>query len=269
MARGTALSAIRSMLKAEIGDFSGTNTTSDNELNARISTEQKRLSALVNWSFLERHWDVAVAAGQQFINFPTITAGDPEIETTAINLQREPKAEVLWSQKYNPITYGIGAPQYNTLNFHFGETSDPIQRWRIATNIDETVNADQFEVWPVPTSGQTVRFTGQRTILTLSADTDTADLDDLLIVYFVAANILAREKQADYQLVLQKAQALFQMLRQQDKQTDKFRVRGQGVDMGFEKDRKLVGIGAAGGGGGGIGPGVLGLEGGGSVGSGG
>ena len=268
MARGTALSVVRSMLKAEVGDFSGTNSTSDSELNARISTEQKRLSALVNWSFLERHWDLVVAAGQQFVELPMITGGDPEVEVVAINMQREPKMEVLWSQKYNPVTYGIGAPQYNTLNFAFGETSDPIQRWRISTNVTEESAPNEFEVWPVPSTGQTVRFTGQRTLLALTAEDDTLDLDDLLVVYYVAAKILAREKQADSQMMLQMATGLFQMLRQQDKQVDRFRIRGGG-DYEFDKDRKLVGIAGARQGGGESQDGVIGLEGGGSLGSGG
>jgi hypothetical protein len=246
MARGTTLLNIRSFLKAEIGDFAGTNTTRDSELNARLSNEQKRLGAEFNWSFLERRWDVAVTARQQYVTLPTVTAGDPETETVAINTSREVRVDVLYTQKYFMVEYGVEEAQYNLYNYPIdGNTSDPIRRWRLATNINESSNANQFEVWPVPSTAQTLRFVGQRVIQTLSSDTDTADLDDMLLVYFVAANILMREKQLDAQLMLQKAQRLFQLLKQQDKQIDKKRCLGGTEENERRKDIKLVAIAGA------------------------
>jgi hypothetical protein len=50
-----------------------------------------------------------------------------------------------------------------------------------------------------------VRFTGQGKPTTLSADDKVAVLDDLLIVYFAAAELCARYNQKDAELKLRKA----------------------------------------------------------------
>jgi len=76
-----------------------------------------------------------------------------------------------------------------------------------------TAEVTLFEIWPIPASSQTVRFTGQRNISPLIADTDTADLDDLMIVLFSAAEILTRNKQQDAPLKLQKAQSRLNYVR--------------------------------------------------------
>jgi hypothetical protein len=75
---------------------------------------------------------------------------------------------------------------------------DPIQNWRWSEE-------GQFEIWPINVQGQSIRFTGQRALDPLAAGTDTADLDDLMLVLFVAADILARSKQADAKLKLDAA----------------------------------------------------------------
>lgn len=214
MARGTALSTIRSMLKAEIGEYAGTNTVRDAALNVMLSNKQKWLAVEYSWLFLERRWDLAVTAGSQYIALPTATAGDPETLTTAINFDRDVNVDCLFNTRYSPVEQGIGADEYNALNFALGQSSDPIRRWRLATNPNETNNANKIEVWPVPVNAQTLRFTGQRTLLALVADSDTADLDDLLLVLFCAADILSRGKQADASMKLQMAQRRLQFLRQ-------------------------------------------------------
>jgi len=82
---------------------------------------------------------------------------------------------------------------------------DPIQKWQLATNSTEGSNPDQVEIWPIPVAAQTVRFEGQRNVLTLSANSDKADLDDLLLVYWVAADYLALRQQPNAALQLKKA----------------------------------------------------------------
>lgn len=249
MPRGTTVSSMLAMLKAEIGDFSGINTTRDAELTVLLSNMQQRLVSEHYWPFLERHWDVECAANTQFISLPTETAGDPEAEMSSINLDQLPVAKVLWNQIYQPVEYGIDEDQYNTFNFALGQQSDPIQRWRLATNPNEPEDPNQFEVWPVPVTVQTIRFTGERAILPLTAPTDTADLDDMLIVLFVAAERLARSEKADSQLKMQMAQRRLQWLKQG--YTPK-RVRRMldGSMMPPRRDIKLVGVAAVNGGGG-------------------
>ena len=72
MARGNTFSAIRDMIKAEIGDYSGNNTNRDAELYALIANKQLWLATEYAWPFLERRWDVGVAPGTQYVNLPTL-----------------------------------------------------------------------------------------------------------------------------------------------------------------------------------------------------
>lgn len=242
MSRGTTLSIARSMLKAEIGDFTGTNANRDAVLNQLISNMQKRLGVEHYWPFLEREWDVVVAAGQQYATLPTETAGDPEDEFVAINLDQLPTVKTFYTTQYWPVQYGIGEDEYNTFNFKLGQSSDPIQRWRLATNPNEIADPNQFEVWPVPGTSQTLRFRGERALLNLTQDTDTLDLDDMLVILFCAAEILTRAKQPDGALKLQGAQRHLQWLKQGYTVKDKVRTLDGKGDAQFNRDRRLIGV---------------------------
>lgn len=72
---------------------------------------------------------------------------------------------------------------------------------------NSNAEATVMEIWPIPVSAQTVRFTMQRLLNPLIADTDTADLDDIMLTLFVAAEMLQRRKQEDAQLKLTMANA--------------------------------------------------------------
>lgn len=213
MARGTALSVLRSMVLAEIGDTSTPSTVRKTEINTLLSDKQKWLASEYTWPFLQQRWDKNVGAGQQYPVLPTIN-DDGLNETTAINFERPVLVEVFWNNVYQSCFYGIGSEEYNTLNFQaLGQASDPIQRWRFMTDVTEPVQPNSFEVWPVPVTPQTVRFTGQRTLQALTSDNDTADLDDMLLVYFVAGEMLLRSKQQDAQFKLGLAKQRLEKLR--------------------------------------------------------
>lgn len=239
MARGTTVVSLLAKLKAEIGDFSGTNTVRDLELTQLLDNKQKWLATEYEWPFLEQRWDQTVAIGAQFKTLPTT---DAEGDTTAINMERFPKVEVYWGQHWTPVEYGIGSDEYNTLDHSLGQDSDPIQRWRVATNPNEPTNPNQYEVWPVPVTAQTIRFTGQRTVTDLTANGATADLDDMLLVYFVAGERLMRSKQQDAQLKLQMAQRRLQWVRQNYPTRDVRRSLAGGGESDFKRDRRNVGM---------------------------
>lgn len=231
------------MLKAEIGEFSGTNTTRDAQLRVLLSNKQKFLTTEYDWEFLERHWDVPAPAGTQYLALPTTTAATPAAVTSDINFDRDVTVEVLYGSRYFPVMDGISDMEYNTFNYALnGATSAPIQRWRLATNPNETSSANQFEVWPVPSGDQVVRFTGQRTVQALASDTDKADLDDVLIVLAVAAEILLRSKQADAQLKLQLAQRRLQWLRQNYPVRKVIRTMDGRGDAGYRTAKKIQGM---------------------------
>lgn len=243
MARGTTLANLRTMLKAEIGENSGTNTLRDAELNTLLSNKQKVLATEHYWPFLTQHWDVTITAGQQFIALPTALANDPATGNANMDLDQLPTVQVYYSTVYRPVIYGIDEVEYRTFDYmKRGNKSDPIQRWRLCTNPNEPNNANKFEVWPVPNTDQILRFTRERALQNLVQDSDTADLDDLLIVLFVAADICTRKKLADAQLKLQQANRRLQWLRQGYTEKDVRRcMDGQG-DADWRQRRKLVGI---------------------------
>jgi hypothetical protein len=239
MARGTTLANLRAMLKAEIGDNSGTNATADATLNVLLSNMQKWLATEYDWPFLERRFDKVCPVNTQYLSFPT---QDDNLDTVALNLERFPNVEVLWNTVYQPVEYGIGMDEYNTMDFALQQQSDPIQRWRAATNPNETTNPNTFEVWPVPVTQQKLRFTGQRALNPLAADSDTADLDDMLLVMFVAAERLTRLKSADAQFKAEKAQRRLMFIRQAYPTRDKIRCLDGGGEADFKRQRRLVGM---------------------------
>ncbi len=201
MARGTTLANLRVMLKAALGKTSG--TALDTTYNQLLSDKQKWLADEFEWPFLEGPFDLPVPQNSRYLSFPTV---DNEGNTSALNLEWPLTAEIYWSQIYTPLMYGVGSEQFNVLNSDLpGQYQDPIENWRWS-------ESGQIEIWPMNATAQVIRFTGQRTLDTLVADTDTADLDDQIIVYAVAAELLARAKQADagakQQLFLERFRAI-------------------------------------------------------------
>lgn len=194
-----------SLLKAELGYNLTANvaTADDQQLYRLIDSEQKRLAADYDWPFLDKFADVAAPTGSyNALVFPS----------TSIVLERPLRVERKFNTLWQEIDHGISDEQYNFIDSALGRRMDPIQNWRLNSD------GSTFEVWPIPATDQTVRFHGQRPLSTLlnggSYDpTKVLDLDDLLVILFVAANRLARTKQQDATLMLQRAENRLKMLR--------------------------------------------------------
>ena len=193
MARGTKLSVVRTMFKYECGIANDTNTDLDNQINQLLSDKQMWLSGEYDWPFLQHRWSVPCPQGTMFLTFPTV---DDDAATYTINFDRPIRSDVYYTQKWQPVDYGIGNDEYNIWNSYIGEANDPIQRWQYN-------DQGGFEVWPLPVTAQILRFTAIRIPVTLLTsptvwnDNAVFDLDDLLVVYFAAAEWLARMKQQD------------------------------------------------------------------------
>ncbi len=197
MARGTTLSKLRLMLRAEIGQTLDTSasTQMDTAHNQLLSNKQQWFTAEYDWPFLEQRWDVNVTL--RYTNLPT-NANTPGGTALAPNFERPMLVEAKFNNFWRELIEGIGSDEFNYLRSDDGVQQDPILRWRLASNVNEPTTPNQFEVWPIPVTSQPVRFTGQRVVQTLfdasasaaTNDARTADIDDLLLVYAVAADLL-------------------------------------------------------------------------------
>ncbi len=203
---------MRAMLLAEIGDYNTPNTTRTGELNTLMSNTQKMLAGNYSWPYLEQFFDMVVGSSSQYPAFPTVADSGLSI-SNVIDRNRPWNAWVFWNNIYQSVEYGIDQTYYNWMNFALGQAMDPIQRWRFRSNITETNQPNTIEVWPVPVTPQTMRFVSQRSLNALTSDSDTCDLDDLLIIYYTAAKLLKRMKQADASDMLAQAQERLRQVR--------------------------------------------------------
>lgn len=189
--RGVLLSELRLALRAQIGQTmdTGAATADDSRLNYLLMNKQRWLDATYDWSFLVHKWDVAVPVGSRYLNFP---ATDIEGNAAVVNIERPLMPEVLFNRVYNPIDYGIGGAEFTYLNSDLLQAADPIRRWQLVDTVSNATGTTfRFEIWPLNVSTQAIRFTGQRALRPLIADTDRCDLDDQLLLYMVAAEELA------------------------------------------------------------------------------
>lgn len=222
MARGTSLGQLLDDLRAEVGHSLnpalGINTR-DVLINV-LQRQQKRLWEDYAWPFLKVDRDIPAQAGLRYYNIPA-----------DMTFERIEKVEFKWGDRWQPLSYGIGADQYNQYDSDRDIRSWPLQRW-------DATDDGRIEVWPIPvqdgsaaTTDGLIRISGIRKPRALVADADIADLDDQLIVLYSAAEVLARQKQADAQNKLQQAQAHYARLKARTAKGNTF-VMGGGSDGG-------------------------------------
>jgi hypothetical protein len=225
------------MLQARLGE-QATVTSTKSRYYQLLSLKQQWLANEYDWPFLEDRFDLAVPSGSRYLSFPTI---DNEGVTSAMNLERQFTVEVFWNNVWSELDYGIGSEQFNYLNSDQpGQIQDPIQNWRWSEE-------GQIEIWPINSTAQKIRFTGQRALDVLVNDTDTADLDDQLIMLFVAADMLTRSKAADAQSTMNQATERLRACRGgYPTKTKKVSFCGDGGKNNIDNRRRLVPIAVAG-----------------------
>ena len=219
------MTVLRQMLKAEIGDeMSETVTTAnDARYNRLLSNQQIWLVSKDAWLLPGKvRKDVALTAGTRLYALPT-----------GIDLQQLAQpAHVKLDDLRFWLEFGITQEQYNTLDPAQDMRSDPIFRWDI---VDDS-GTRKIEVWPLPASDQTLIFEGRPELGALSSDSHTCVVDDLLLVLFTAAEILARQKQGDAQAKLAKANDRLNWLKgNRPSEFEKFSLRGAGATRCTER----------------------------------
>jgi len=203
MARKTQLLALVAQVRAETGRTQNVAVGVDELDNIKylLSRVQEQLYDDYDWPFMNVQRTVALANGQRYYDFPTDLPLD-NITDVALN----------YNDVYQKIERGIQPRDYSVFdsNASTPEKSSPVLKW----DVRETGTTEQIEVWPIPNDNiQTLYFWGKKSLANLIQESDTADLDDRLIVLYAAAQMLARQKSLDAQAVLEQANKRLATLR--------------------------------------------------------
>jgi hypothetical protein len=149
----------------------------------QIQQKQEWLYYNFDWASLDTKAPLTTVAGTDLYNFPATLAFD---FVNAVSCSDDGLTG------FCPVKYGIGPNEYNCTPK--GTQGWPVQAWQVdPANAPNT----QFSVWPVPSKVGTLLFQGRAALRPLIADDDVSTLDGTLIVLFVAADILARNKAED------------------------------------------------------------------------
>lgn len=230
MATGTALSDLRDMLKGELSSDSDSDISpgGDEILDAQLATQQKWLALRYDFSDLNLRPEFNVVPGTRYYNFPS-----------GIETARKIRIESYWSNLWYDVTPGILLMNYNTLNPELNMRLDPVIRWqKYRADANSPV---QIEVWPLPASATRLRLNGQMILPALVEDTDICVLDDLLIVQWTAAKLLAKMKSSDAGAMLQQAQVtLKQLLGADNSPSQVFSMGGSPRGAQRHRDRSTI-----------------------------
>ncbi len=215
MATGSTLSVVRNKLKTELSESLSIGVANDAIYNQLLVNKQDWFLSEYNWGFLKDHWVVAMVQADRYRTLPSL---DHLGATAAINWERPVTVETQLALLWSPVRAGIDVSLFNSINSELGLQADPIDRWQLKDG-DPT----SFEVWPIPASPQTLRFTGQRrpAAVNVASDSSTFVLDDMLLAYSVAGDILTERKKPSAQLKIALAQKRFATLRGNDPLTRK------------------------------------------------
>jgi len=217
MARGTTLVRLLDMLRVTAG-LSLNPAHNDNDRPAQVhmlQMEQERLWADFDWPHLRIERQIPIQAGQRYYDTPE-----------EIHVDRLETIEFFSDGAWRPLDAGIRAEHYVAFNSDLDERSWPTRRWKI--HEDEDV-----ELWPISdqngveaTREGYLKFIGIRNLNPLVDETDRCDLDDQMLVNYVAAAILAKDGSKDAQLKLQAANTRYARLRGNMSPRQTFRLFG-------------------------------------------
>lgn len=197
MAYDVTLAQLVDQVRSEIGASNNPaqGTGQLHIIQQTLRRNQARLYADFNWPHLVSYRDEQLRPGERYYSY-----------NADVNFDRIVAARVLYTNTWQPVEYGIPISLYNAINSENGTTSDPVRNW-------QHYERGQFEVWPVPSVAQTLRFKATLNLRPLIANEDKADLDSDLLVLFTAAEMLTRAKSADAQVKQQLAASHYKAIR--------------------------------------------------------
>jgi hypothetical protein len=204
MARNTTLQVLLDDLRSESGHAISSSlgkATQEMMVNL-LNRVQRRLWEDFAWPFLQVRKDISLQAGQRYYDIPA-----------GLTLERVQQASVKYGTVWENVVYGIAPSDYTAYDSDRDIRSWPIQKY-------EAYGLSQIEVWPIPSSDANattgdglLRLEGTGNLSNFIALSDTADLDDQLLVLYASSELLTRQKSPDAQLKQQQAQVHYQRLR--------------------------------------------------------
>lgn len=208
MARGKTLGELLTGLRVEMRaslNVSHNVGIRDTQV-AKLQATQEWLWEDYTWPHLRVERFIQPTASQRFYDLDGAkkldTAGDL-VAADDLRLDRVDTVHLrdgtIWS---DPLKPGIDESHFNLWDSDIGQTAWPIERWRVSED-------DQLELWPIPsltgdetTLDNMVKVVGTRNLSRLTEESDTADLDDRLIVLFAAADMIDDEARSRKKLAL-------------------------------------------------------------------
>lgn len=202
MARGKQLLSLIAQLRAETGRTQNVAVGVDEVENLKVILQrnQELLYEEYEWPHLRVQRTISLVAGQRHYDMPS-----------DLNFDRIQDVKLKYSGVYTDIERGISFDDYSIYDSNASppERSFPTLKW----DVRDTGSGEQIEVWPIPSQAATLYMFGTKALSNLIQESDTADLDDRLIVLFSAAEILARQKSNDAKNKLSQAERRLMMLR--------------------------------------------------------
>jgi hypothetical protein len=189
MRNGVSLAVIRNEVLIEAGysTEAGHAAYSKERIDQLINRQERRLALdpSLDWPALKFEQSVTIAANSRYGNLPS------DITFTMIST-----AHVAFGDDWLPLYHGIEMEHRSIYNEN--QRAEPVMRWEIQHPGDA-----QFEVWPVPSTVQTIRFSGQKAFGAMARDDDTCAIDADVLVMTVAAQILGRDRKEDAALLME------------------------------------------------------------------
>lgn len=207
MARNTTLVKLLDDLRAEARQSLNPAHNSDvrQQQIKLLQKHQQRLWEDFTWPHMRVDRQIPVQAGQRYYAPPE----DMAIE----NIEA---VQVFRDGDWCTLDPQIDLRYYSVWNSDLDQRSWPPRRW----DLHNGAEGDEIEIWPIPDQNATsstldgyLSFKGIRNLQPLVADGDRADLDDLMLVAFAAADILAADGAKDAQLKLDFANDRYRKLR--------------------------------------------------------
>lgn len=195
MRTGVTLAQLRKEVMFEAGLSTATTqvTLAAERINHMLNRVERELELAHSWPTMRVERDVTIIANSATGTLPVDLSFTNVAEVTT-----------LFGDQWVLVEHGIGPAQRSL--FNSSQRSTPIRRWEVATT------GLTFEVWPISSQAETLRFAGTLAAGAMANDAATCKLDADVLVLHVAAEWLAKGDPETAQLKLLKAKTRIENL---------------------------------------------------------